>query len=277
MSIEIRRTSRRLAVRAISAILALCAGILPRSVNASDFGFPASADFKILNGDGSRVVGYSHYSLKPNGTNSYLLYEEDHFLDGQHDIEHDQLQARGPGLPAVVTTFEHDYFDADGSPKRAAKANFRTGEASCTVYENGRARVSSSRLDFPLDTYSGSTVLIPVDYYLRRGSRRPISMHNFNCVPGPEILGIKIDPRYPAFWDHYPGRLLEMRLKPDFGWLNMLIAPFVPSIDAWFDPSKDWEFVGSRFYRYYKGPEIIFVRIVTTANHDKLRQTPDIR
>src|ERR1700730_8949157 len=145
MSIEIRRTSRRLAVRALPAILALCPSALPRSVNASDFGFPASADFKILNGDGSMVVGYSHYSLKPNGTNSYLLYEEDHFLDGQHDIEHDQLQARGPGLPAIVITFEHDYFDTDGSPERVAKANFRTGEASCTVYENGRPRVSSSR------------------------------------------------------------------------------------------------------------------------------------
>jgi hypothetical protein len=157
-----------------------------------------------------------------------------------------------------------------------AKANFRTGEASCTVYENGRPRVSSSRLDFPLDTYSGSTVLIPLDYYLRRGSRGPISMHNFNCVPGPEILSIKTDPRYPAYWDHYPGQLLEMRLKPDFGWLNMLITPFVPPIDAWFDPSKDWEFVGSRFYRYYKGPEITFVRIITAANHDKLRQPPDI-
>lgn len=277
MSIEICRTWRKLAVRTIPAILALCAGVLPRSVEASDFSFPSAADFKIFNGDGSRVVGDSHYSLKPNGGNSYLLYEEDHFLDGQHDIEHDQLEARGPDRPAVVITYEHDYFDAHGSPERVAKANFRTGEASCTIYENGRPRVSSSLIDFPLDTYSGSTVLIPLDYYLRRGSKGPISMHNFNCMSGPEILSIETDPRYPAFWEHYPGQLLEMRLKPDFGWLNMLMAPFVPSIDAWFDPSKDWEFVGSRFYRYYKGPEITFVRIITAANHDKLRQPPDIR
>ena len=184
-----------------------------RSLKASDFGFPSSADFKVLNGDGSSLVGYSHYNLTRNGGNSYLLYEEDHFLDGQHDIEHDQIEARGPGRPAVVITFEHDYFDAYGSPERVAKANFRTGEASCTVYENGRSRVNSSRIDFPLDTYSGSTVLIPLDYYLRRGSTGPISMHNFNCVPGPEILSIKTDPRYPAFWDHYPGQLLEMRLE----------------------------------------------------------------
>jgi hypothetical protein len=277
MSTEIRRTSRRLAVRAIPAILALCAVVFPRSVEANDFGFPSSADFKMLNGDGSKLMGYSHYSLKPNGDNSYMLYEEDHFLDGRHDIEHDQLEAQGPGRPAVVITFEHDYFDADGSPERVAKANFRTGEASCTVYENGQPRVRSSRLDFPLDTYSGSTVLIPLDYYLRRGSKGPIGMHNFNCVPGPEILSVEAVPRYPAFWSHHPGQLLEMRLKPDFGWLNMLVAPFVPSIDAWFDPSKDWEFVGSRFYRYYKGPEITFVRIITATNRDKLRQAPDIR
>ncbi len=83
MSIEIRKTSRRLAVRAIPAMLALCVGVFPRSVDANDFGFPSSADFKMLNGDGSRLVGYSHYSLEPNGGNSYLLYEEDHFLDGR--------------------------------------------------------------------------------------------------------------------------------------------------------------------------------------------------
>jgi len=201
MSTEILRTSRRLAVRAIPAILALCVGVLSRSVEANDFGFPSSADFKMLNGDGSKLVGYSHYSLKPNGGNSYLLYEEDHFLDGRHDIEHDQIEALGPGRPATVITYEHDYFDADGSPERVAKANFRTGEASCTAYENGRPRVSSSRLDFPFDTYAGSTVLIPLDYSLRRGSKGPISMHNFNCVPGPEILSIETDPRYPAFWD----------------------------------------------------------------------------
>ena len=97
MSIEICRMSRRLAVRALPAILAVCAGVLPRSVSANDFGFPVWADFKILNGDGSKVVGYSHYSLKPNGTNSYLLYEEDHFLDGQHDIEQDSTRGAGAG------------------------------------------------------------------------------------------------------------------------------------------------------------------------------------
>src|SRR6266851_6661349 len=146
MNIEIRRASRRLAVRAIPTILALCTGVLPRSVYANDFGFPSSADFKKLKEDGSKVVGYSHYSLEPNGSNSYLLYEEDHFFEGQHDIEHDQLEARGPDRPAVVITYEHDYFDAHGSPERVAKANFRTGEASCTMYENGRPRVSSSRI-----------------------------------------------------------------------------------------------------------------------------------
>jgi len=39
------------------------------------------------------------------------------------------------------------------------------------------------------------------------------------------------------------------------------LSMFVPEIRAWFSPSKDWRFVGGRFTRYYRGPEIILVLV----------------
>lgn len=255
------RKSRGLFVRAIPALLALCIGLLPRLVRANGLDLPPSADFTILNGDGSKVVGYSHYGLSSEGDGSDLLSEEDRFLDGQYDIEHDKLRASGPGKLASVVAYEHDYFDADGSLERVAKADFRTGEASCTIYENGRPQVSSSKLDFPPDTYPGSTVLIPLAHYLREGSKAPLRIHNFNCVPAPTVLSVKADTQSAALWSHYPGQLVEVRLKPDFGWLTIFVAPFVPVIDAWFDPSEDWVFVGAKFGRFYKGPEMTFIRV----------------
>jgi hypothetical protein len=53
--------------------------------------------------------------------------------------------------------------------------------------------------------------------------------------------------------------LVEVRIRPDFGWLNFLIAPFVPEMDAWFEPLRDWAYVGGKEGRFYKGPEIVLV------------------
>ena len=36
----------------------------------------------------------------------------------------------------------------------------------------------------------------------------------------------------------YPGKLLKLELEPDFGWLDILIAPFLPKIYAWFDRNR---------------------------------------
>lgn len=61
----------------------------------------------------------------------------------------------------------------------------------------------------------------------------------------------------------YPGKLLKLELQPDFGWLNILLAPFLPKLYFWFDPSNNWNYVGGMFDRYYKGPHILTVRDTT--------------
>ena len=58
----------------------------------------------------------------------------------------------------------------------------------------------------------------------------------------------------------YPGKLLKLELQPNFGWLNLLIAPFLPELSFWFDPQDDFNYVGGMYYRYYKGPYILTVR-----------------
>jgi hypothetical protein len=160
-----------------------------------------------------------------------------------------------------VTSYRHDYRNRDGSLQRVAQADFRTGTASCVVYVNGHPQVSSAKFEFPSDTYSGSTVLVPLTRHLRHGFDGPISFHNFNCIPGPRLLTIKAYPPSVAKWRHYPGQLVKVRTKPDFGWLNLLIAPFVPRMDAWFEPSRNWAYVGGKSGRFYQGPEIILVHV----------------
>jgi hypothetical protein len=241
------------------AVLSLvcCSAALP--VDSLDF--PASSRFDIFDGDGSRLIGHARYELRAVGPGSYVLYGENRFLAGEYDIEEDQVTQSGPDKLAVPVTYRHEYFDTDGSLQRVAQADFTTGNASCVVHADGHPQVSAVRLEFPPDTYGGSTVLIPLTRGLREGFDRPIRFHNFNCIPGPRIVSIEAYPPSVTRWSQYPGDLVQVRLKPDFGWLGILIGPFVPKMDAWFEPSRTWAYVGGKAGRYYRGPEIILVRV----------------
>jgi hypothetical protein len=245
--------------RVVVAIALLSLIAFPTTIRAESLGFPSSSDFHILNGDGSEIVGSAHYAVSEDGPGSYLLYGENRFLDGEYDIEEDRIESGGASRPTALTSYKHEYFNSDGSLQRVAQADLRAGEGSCVIYENGHAQESRARFDFPPDTYSGSTVLIPLTDRLRKGYGGPIRFHNFNCVPGPRLLTIEAHPSSGAEWEHYPGQLVEVRIKPDFGWLNAFIAPFVPKMDAWFEPSRDWAYVGGKEGRFYRGPEIILV------------------
>jgi hypothetical protein len=61
-------------------------------------------------------------------------------------------------------------------------------------------------------------------------------------------------------------------VRPDFGWINVIIAPFVPKLHAWFDPAKEWAFVGDEAARYYQGTKIMLVKAQSVAS-PQLRST----
>jgi hypothetical protein len=94
-------------------------------------------------------------------------------------------------------------------------------------------------------------------------------LHVFNCIPGPKVVQVKAYPQAPALWKHYPSTTIQVNVKPDFGWLNLIVAPFVPEIHAWFDPSWNSHFVGGEFTRFYKGPQIILARVPTGAIEER--------
>ncbi len=62
-------------------------------------------------------------------------------------------------------------------------------------------------------------------------------------------------------------------MRPDFGWINVIIAPFVPKLHAWFDPAKEWAFVGDEAARYYQGTKIMLVKAQPISLAPQLRST----
>jgi hypothetical protein len=216
-------------------------------------------NFEVWNADGTEVIGHSQYELSRGEDNLLIGRGSAYFKDGEHDLEYDTLEAR-PDQPPLMLTLAHRFYNPDGSMQRAMAADFRTGEASCTRYQNGIAQTDSAKLDFTPDSYGGSAVILPLEQYLAQHSSGPLRLRALNCIPKPRLIAVKVRVRRPSRWSYYPGQTVEVDAKPDLGWLDAVIGPFLPKFRAWFDPSKDWIMAGGEFSRYFRGPRIMLVR-----------------
>jgi hypothetical protein len=230
--------------------------------------------FKVLNADGTAVIGRSRYQLVRSGDNLLIGRGQAHFNDGEHDVEYDTLMAQQDKAP-VMLSLDHKFYDADGSMQREIAADFRTGEASCTNYRNGEAEKNSAKLEFTPDSYGGSAIILPLEQYLARGGTEPLTLQALNCIPSPRLIAIVADVQRPSRWSEYPGQTVEVDIKPDLGWFNTLLAPFLPRLRAWFVPSNNWAFAGGEFARYFRGPRIMLVREIPAEfrNAEALKQT----
>jgi hypothetical protein len=241
----------RLCSWAVAAALSAMIGFAGRSAAADWADFPPTS-FKIYSEDGSQMVGHSRYFVERLGSGQLRLHGENHYLNGQHDIELDTL-ALNPGEEVPrLRNFSHVFYKPDGSLFISGTANMQTGEATCTTEERGQSRSYSDQLEFPADTYAGASILIPIEHALRSGVTTPVRMHFFDCTPKPRLLTIEATPnRSGAGWQYYPGQLVEVLAKPDLGWLDLIAAPFLPTMHAWFNPAEGFSYVGGGINRYF--------------------------
>ena len=78
----------------------------------------------------------------------------------------------------------------------------------------------------------------------------------------PAIFSVEASvPNCSERWPLYPGDLVRLDMRPDLGLLNLLLSPFMPTMDAWFNPKDNWNYVGGEFDRYFRGPHVLTVRI----------------
>ncbi|MGH7778364.1 MAG: hypothetical protein ACREQR_00845 [Candidatus Binataceae bacterium] len=224
----------------------------------------SSADFQIVDPASHAVIGTARYAVMRQGS-GISLRGDDRYASGQYDFERDRFDTPIGGLP-VLTSADHYFFLANGAPEFQSNYDLKSGLASCTDFRSHPPVTRTAQIFPPPDTWAGASVMIPIQEFLRRGGTGTLDTHVFNCAPGPKIFAVKVtitqtQSESPLF---RPGAV-EVDVKPDFGWLNLIAAPFIPHLHAWFDPSHDWEFVGATLARFYKGPDIMLGRIFAPA------------
>lgn len=244
--------------------LALCAA-LSNNTRALEVGPSGDTDFgglqfKILSSDGRQTIGYTRFTVLKNNSIEEIKGET-RYLDGERDSEDEFLYLAPPTYIPRLDSYEHSFFNADGTLKMVDTLSVKSGVASCMSHMSGRVNVRKSLLDVPADSFAGASGLMMIVGSLRHGNRE-ISFHAFACAPGPELFAVEASlPERSERWPLYPGDLFRLDMRPDLGALNLLIAPFLPTMDAWFNPNDNWNYVGGEFDRYFRGPHVMTVRM----------------
>jgi hypothetical protein len=249
---------------AIAALSALMLGaVASQAAEPGTFNITAT-DTVIMAPDSDQVIGHGHYDvLHQNGLD--MVKGENKYLNGEYDLEEQSVRPDTSGQPPALVSYRHQYFNADGTPQYEDSLNAVTGMAGCKRYDSSTPDIREKTISkIPPDTYAGATQLMLLVGRLRQGAES-ITFHSYNCLPNPTIVPITARPLSQKIeWPLYPGKLMQLEMKPDLGWLNPLVAPFVPKVYGWFDPSNTFNYVGGEFDRYYKGRHVLMVR-----THDK--------
>jgi hypothetical protein len=247
-------------------VLLLSASLMAGNLGVASEANPASTlDFQalelnILSPDGKQKIGSTHFRVARDRS-AEVIKGETKYLDGEYDNEKERIVWGSGDSAPRLDAYEHWFFNADGSPRMVDRLDTKTAMASCASYTVDGMRVRTSRFDVARDTFAGSSSLMMVVRNLRRGIRE-IKFHAFACAPGPKILAVEasLPPRREQ-WSLYRGNLVRLDFHPDLGVLSLLVGPFIPKMDAWFNPDDNWNYVGGEFDRYFRGPHVVSVRV----------------
>lgn len=213
-----------------------------------------AAKFKIMSGEGEQVIGHGEYHLESKAGRTVLI-GNNHYLDGEYDVERDVIIPGANGTTPVLVSFEHVFYNTDGSQKFASSADVRDGRAVCRGIEGNY----DAQIDFPADTYAGATAVIAMQNALRDGGQP--SFHVFDCGPSPRVVAIAAQPEDQREIGVYPGKLMEVDVSADLGWIGALAGGLLPHRKAWFDANAGWQFIAGKIQRYFaSGPQVMLVR-----------------
>jgi hypothetical protein len=184
------RSGRDLALVAIFESIFLL-GVLSSSViaSAASVDFPPT-DFKVLSADGMVVLGRAHFKLAAQSGGRALVEGKYQFTNGEYDVDEDWLELQPHADLPTLLSYRHAFFHADGSLDRVNEANLKSGQASCTIYVNGKAETQKADLAFSADTYAGPAVTLPIRKFIR-GSMKSVEFRDFSCTPGPKIYLVR--------------------------------------------------------------------------------------
>jgi len=240
-----------------SALAALLALVLCGPARAASLLDAGSIDYTIMSRDGRSALGQGHYTIDRQ-KEAIALRGESRYTTGEYDIETEMLSPGFPGALPTLEKFDHTFYSAAGTVTRTAHADLTTAYASCT--DPSANLEHAQTLDFPSDTWAGASVLIPIQHFLQNGGEGTMPLNVFNCTSKPGIYAVTVSVAAQADgWPWTPSDAVQVDVKPHFGWFDVFIAPWVPKLNAWFDPETGWSLEGVAIARYYKGPQVLMV------------------
>jgi len=135
-------------VFSLVASLTVCgnaAALEPNHSSSFDF---HTLQLKILSPDGKRTIGSTRF-IVTRGNSSEEIKGETTYIDGEHDSESVRLYVGNADSTPMLETYEHSFFNADGTLQMVDTLDAKSGIASCTSYSAGKINARRSQLEVP--------------------------------------------------------------------------------------------------------------------------------
>ncbi len=137
-----------MAVFSIAAIAAAWGNAIAFEANLSgafDFG---ALELKVLSPDGKQTIGYTRFKASRDNSTEEVKGET-RYLNGEHDNEIEQLYLGKPDSTPRLDTYEHWFYNADGTLHMIDTLNVESGIASCASYSADKTKVRKSQARGP--------------------------------------------------------------------------------------------------------------------------------
>ncbi|HYR80479.1 MAG TPA: hypothetical protein VEO55_10770, partial [Candidatus Dormibacteraeota bacterium] len=151
----------RLLVFSLIASLAVCGNTAALEANPASSFDNRTVQLKILSPNGKRTIGSTRFTVTADNS-SEVIKGETTYTDGEHDAESERVYVGNADSTPRLETYEHSFFNADGTLQMVDMLDAKSGIASCTSYSAGKISASKSQLEVPADSFAGGSELMMV-------------------------------------------------------------------------------------------------------------------
>jgi hypothetical protein len=189
-------------------------------------------------------------------------------IDGDaHSVVSAEMELDADGGALRLLSERSEAFDPSGASLGVLSIDHRARTARCGAAAGGGAEPGA--LELP---EHDRVVNVPLNLLFQRlatGEQSEVAFQVMLCRFGARLIDAHARVATPRA-DR--GRLVEVRYELDFGLLNPVAEPFVPTLSFWFDPDSPGAWVAHRMPLFSHGPTVLVVR----SGFSPQRLAPDV-
>ena len=243
----------------LALIVSALAGVLANAESALRLPYPArfgTIPASAYDPENQERIGDASLVIEelPNG--NIRLSSRAGFEGGARTIAQAELEPVEAGVSLRPVREESRSFDPEGNSLSVLSIDHATARASC-LSPKGKLKELALPAEDRVTNVPLNLLFIP----LARGEVDHIQFQLMTCGFGARLVDFEAAVASNGDGSQNgSGHVVEIRYKPDLGFISFLAKSMIPKLSIWFDPQASSPWLGHRIPLYSKGPEVFVIR-----------------